>query len=213
MKTQIIKNLLSDEDMLRISELVSEELGKRPINRQPNPSRETDTGDTTNIIENYGRLEMKYINLPEDIVQKLYSIVKNTSGEDFPGLGFSFVIYAEYSKDYGKNPKLDPHFDISDAHTIILDYQLDSNTSWDICVESDTFNIENNSGLLFEPEDNIHYRPIKNFKDGEFIKMLFIRFVTGKDVVTLTQEKSGRLGQKQKEYSNLQMINASQDTN
>jgi hypothetical protein len=204
MKTKLVKDILSNEDVARISSLIDQELLRRPVKRQPNPSRETDTGETTNILENYGRLEMKHINLPEDIIGKLYYTVKNSSDEEFPNLAFGFVIYAEYSKKYGNNPMLDPHFDISDAHTIILDYQLESNTSWDITVESETFSIYDNSGLLFEPEGNVHYRPIKKFDDGEFIKMLFIRLITGKNIVDINKEEEGRLGQIQREYSNMQ---------
>jgi hypothetical protein len=212
MKTQVLKNILSNEDKSRIFKIVDEELSYRPVRRQPNPSRITDTGDTTNIIENYGRLEMKYINLPEDIMEKLHSIVEKSSDEVFPDLAFGFVIYAEYSKSYGKNPMLDPHFDISDVHTIILDYQLESNTSWEIAVESEKFILEDNSGLLFEPENNIHYRPAKNFQDDEFVKMLFIRFITGKDAVIHTNEEHMRLGKNQEIYNKISNSIIEKDT-
>ena len=102
-----------------------------------------------------------------------------------------------YWKDFGRidirYPMLNPHFDVSDVSTVFLDYQLDSNTMWPIAVEQDVFELENNSALLFESVGNIHYRPIKNFLDKEFVKMLFFRFSTSKNLPEKTKEDYKRL--------------------
>jgi hypothetical protein len=88
-------------------------------------------------------------------------------------LSVSSVTYVEYNNKYG-TPNLPPHFD-GDFNELIVNYQLSSNTSWDVGVGKEVYKTEDNSALIFNPNKNIHWRPIKNFNDGEFIKMLFFR--------------------------------------
>jgi hypothetical protein len=113
-----------------------------------------------------------YFKAPDLIYQKLTTVVNDKLGTN---LAMNHVVlYAEYSAVYGK-PNLGPHLD-GDGHDLILDYQLSSNTSWDLGVNLKTYPVEDNSSLLFNANTNIHWRPYKNFTEGEYVKMLFFRF-------------------------------------
>lgn len=101
---------------------------------------------------------------------ELGSTLKSLGLED---LAVSSVTYVEYNSIYG-TPNLPPHFD-GDFNELIINYQLSSNTSWDIGVDKEVYTTEDNSALIFNPNKHIHWRPIKDFNDGEYLKMLFFR--------------------------------------
>jgi hypothetical protein len=39
-----------------------------------------------------------------------------------------------------------------------------------------TYEIEDNSALVFNPNKEIHWRVYKEFKDKEYVRMIFVRF-------------------------------------
>lgn len=89
-------------------------------------------------------------------------------------LTLSSITYVEYSSKYG-TPSLPPHYD-GDNNDLIINYQFDSNTKWDLGVNFETYEIKNNSALVFNPNKTAHWRPNKIFNDGDFVKMIFFRF-------------------------------------
>ncbi len=114
----------------------------------------------------------------EDIMDRLYQISKEATGLS---LSIDHALYVEYSKRYGI-PNLPPHFD-RDKNCLIINFQLSANTSWDLGLNEDTYKIEDNSAVLFNGNTEIHWRPHKVFKDGEYVKMIFIRFFNPKNIV------------------------------
>jgi hypothetical protein len=105
------------------------------------------------------------------IIDRFENIVKNFVGTHLTMSGITFV---EYNLLYGK-PNLPPHFD-GDFNDLIINMQLSSNTVWDVGLNSKLYRNDDNSALLFNPNKEIHWRTIKDFKDGEYVKMMFVRF-------------------------------------
>jgi hypothetical protein len=89
-------------------------------------------------------------------------------------LTMGHIAYVEYSNQYGQ-PNLPPHFDASSSD-LMIDFQIESNTSWDLGINTSVHLMEDNSLLMFNPNENIHWRPHKTFNDGEYVRMIFIRF-------------------------------------
>lgn len=89
-------------------------------------------------------------------------------------LSLSHIGCVEYSNKYGE-PNLPPHFDGSTSDLIIA-FQLEANTYWDLGINTDVYYLKNNSIIIFNPNENIHWRPHKIFNDEEYVKMIFIRF-------------------------------------
>lgn len=120
-----------------------------------------------------GRFEIRegFIPMPINTTEKLLALAS-----DFFDCAYSLssVVYVEYSNAYG-TPSLPPHFD-EDQNDLIINYQLSSNTSWGVGVGSNLYSLDDNSALLFNPNTNIHWRPQKTFKDGEYVRMIFFRF-------------------------------------
>lgn len=103
-------------------------------------------------------------------VDKLSDVVKEVT--DLP-LQIRSATYVEYNSLYGK-PNLPPHLD-ADTNDLILNIQIESNTDWAIGLNLKAYDIKDNSALVFNPNKEIHWRAHKEFKDGEYVRMLFIR--------------------------------------
>ena len=104
-------------------------------------------------------------------MKKYAKIVNEMSNKEIHMTSFSF---AEYGSKYGE-PNLPPHFD-GDSNDIVVDFQLSSNISWDLGINTELYSLEDNSALIFNANTNVHWRPHRKFEDGEYIKMLFFRF-------------------------------------
>ncbi len=132
------------------------------------------TIESKEIVPNgeLGRLQVENARdgLNNNTVDKLENIIKNFT--DIP-LQIGSATYVEYNSLYGK-PNLPPHVD-GDTNDLILNIQIESNTNWDIGLNLQTYEIEDNSALVFNPNKEIHWRVHKEFKDGEYVRMLFIR--------------------------------------
>jgi hypothetical protein len=107
-----------------------------------------------------------------EIFEKFKNIIKEVS--DLP-LEISSFTYVEYSALHG-DPKLPPHLD-RDTNDLLINIQMESNTDWAIGLGLDVYPSKDNAGLIFNPNKEIHWRTHKEFKDGEYVRMLFVRFV------------------------------------
>ena len=194
MNIKIIKNILSAEEISTINAVIDNEISSRTISKKDLEVNKEHGVAEIEYWKDRGRIDIRNPKIPQDIIDKFYNVVKNNVDEDIY-MGFDFVIHAEYSTRSEGNPTLIPHFDISMGSTLILDYQLESNVSWGIGVESKTVNLEDNDGLLFDPLEYVHYRPVKTFKDGEFVKMLFLRFNVANDLKVQSDEDYKRLNE------------------
>jgi hypothetical protein len=148
-----VDNILSPEEL----ELIKTEIEKNEI--EPD--------------ETLGRKYMGGIHhvFTPEIEEKLYAIASQAT--DTP-LKMSHGMVVEYSAAYGK-PNLPPHFD-GDTNDLIINMQLESNTSWDLGLNLKTYSIEDNQALVFNANTEAHWRVHKDFQEGEYVRMMFVRF-------------------------------------
>ena len=154
MSITLINNIFSDEDIEHILKTVS------------NVDFEIDN--------NLGRVRaLPAINdlLHPRIIEKFNDLVIEMG---YSSLNMSGITYVEYSNLYG-SPNLPPHFD-GDDNELIINLQIDSNTVWDIGLNQKTYTLSDNSALVFNANKEIHWRVHKEFKDGEYVRMMFVRF-------------------------------------
>lgn len=118
-----------------------------------------------------GRLHIEDAELPASIIRKLKKLVDNPALEIL-----NPPLCVTYSSKYGQ-PHLNPHFD-GDFTDYIIDVQLSSNTNWSLGVDLDVYDMADNSAVIFHPNKNVHWRPHKEFKDGEYVQVMFFRFVS-----------------------------------
>ncbi len=166
-----INNLFSDTELKDIHETVSEKrkgfnsdfvfIGDSPL----------EDASLLGPDNNLGRLNLGRIGITDEVYDKLKLLVKEKTDKN---LQLSGVSCFEYSNKYGA-PNLPPHFD-SCATDLIVNFQLDSNTNWDLGLDLNIYTLENNSAIIFNPNTIIHWRPIKSFKDEDFVTMIFFRY-------------------------------------
>jgi hypothetical protein len=129
--------------------------------------------ENCNIDGDLGRLKVSGFDskINESIRYVLSNTAKIVSNKD---LSLSSMTYVEYNSKFG-TPNLPPHFD-GDSTDLIINFQLSSNTSWDVGVGLNVYSLEDNSAIVFNSNEEIHWRTKKTFKEGEFVKMIFFRF-------------------------------------
>lgn len=180
MDTKIIDDLLSEKE-ISIFNNITKDL-EAPKDEYGNFIFD-DESLSTSVSKNLGRIQFNINNIGDlfpvknlhhsdkALIIKLTKIANSFSGLD---LTLSSVTYVEYNSKYGI-PELPPHYD-GDKNDLIINYQLDANTRWDLGIDFETFEIKNNSALIFNPNESAHWRPKKIFNSGEFVKMIFFRF-------------------------------------
>lgn len=148
---------------------------------------EEEVSTITNLIDNlpdseldedprYGRLKFHGLAIPQHIQDKLTNLVLELDTEAtlemvYPSFG------VEYSIKHGNNPNLPTHFD-GDFNEAIIAYQLESspNTVWPLGINLETYALQDNDAILFNPNANVHWRPIRAFTPDEYVRMIFFRF-------------------------------------
>jgi hypothetical protein len=131
------------------------------------------SGSEHTIYESLGRTDVVGIeeHMPSEIIDRLTDIARSVSG--LP-LKINHAMAVEYNSLYGK-PNLKPHLD-GDINDLIINMQLESNTVWDIGLNLQRYTLNDNSALVFNANKEIHWRVHKEFEEGEYVRMLFIRF-------------------------------------
>jgi hypothetical protein len=180
MDTKIIDNLLSEKE-ISIFNNITKDL-EAPKDEYGNFIFD-DQDSYTSVSKYLGRIQFNINNIGDlfpvknsgladkSLTIRLTKLANSISGLD---LTLSSITYVEYSSRYG-TPSLPPHYD-GDNNDLIINYQFDSNTRWDLGVNFETYEIKNNSALVFNPNKTAHWRPNKIFNDGDFVKMIFFRF-------------------------------------
>ena len=162
MSVDIVDNLFSDLELSEIKNAIcSVDIPDVPHNHKGGVGHD----------KVLAREQVGDIPIGKEIKDKLTQFVNDRYG---PGLVLHHAMYANYSNKHG-NPNLPPHFD-RDQCSVVIDYQLESNTYWDLGVGLNTYSIKDNSALIFNANTNIHWRPHKDFEDGEYVKMILFRF-------------------------------------
>ena len=156
------------------------------------------------LQEEYGRMlyfgpHSNHSLAEEKIELELTKKINDLLKETLPVVEISACV--EYSAKYGE-PGLPPHFD-GDPTDLIVNYQLEANTDWPLGLDTKTVKLDNNSALLFNPNTSIHWRPIKKFKEGEYVKMIFFRFI---DPVNPTDNSNVRFDQTHKVFDEARKV-------
>lgn len=84
--------------------------------------------------------------------------------------------FVRYSKEYGFESKLFPHYDNREAQRITLDVQLNATEDWGVVVEGETNILNFNQGLVFAGTQQIHWRENKKISNDAVIDMLICNF-------------------------------------
>lgn len=81
--------------------------------------------------------------------------------------------FARYSKKFGYECKLFPHYDTRESQRITFDIQLRATEPWALVVENKRFVLEDNQALVFAGTQQIHWRENIQISDDAEIDMIF----------------------------------------
>jgi hypothetical protein len=173
------ENIFTKEEIEHIEKTISDELKNRKhVEWSDSLMGNTHTENLVRIKRDFlGRIEINNLPVSSLIKNKVFQLAKDMYQlkESYPE-NISGITYVEYNPKYG-NPSLNVHKD-NGSCGLILDYQLESNTSWPFGVEESTYNLKNNSMLAMYPLEHYHWRPEINWKDGDFVRLIFFEFFT-----------------------------------
>lgn len=112
------------------------------------------------------------------------------------------IAFARYSKEYSDIPALTPHYDNTFMHPrVTLDVQLKANVDWTIVVEDHEIKLQDNMAAAFSGTHQVHWRKPLEFKDGDFVDMLFCHFSL-ENSLPITLEEKQRIESNMMRFSN-----------
>jgi hypothetical protein len=126
-------------------------------------------------ITNMSRMLLEF-EFPNYFVEKLDNIAKPLYKDDIKLTHWNYIEYnLKYNKGSGVNPNLPPHID-ADENLITINCQINSNVDWDIVIDGTRYSLKNNQAIIFAAVNQVHWRPKKIFKEGEFVEILSIDY-------------------------------------
>jgi hypothetical protein len=116
-----------------------------------------------------GTLSAQFKN-QEEIIKRIEKLASDAVGEDLEVLDFGGT---RYSREFGWEAKLGPHYDARPIEMYVLDFHVKSNEDWKLFFEGDEFSFSDNQGLLFSGTGTIHWREPIRIRDDSRIDLIF----------------------------------------
>lgn len=126
------------------------------------------------IMKDLSRLVTEF-KMPESIEQKINQYILPMYKKEIKLSHFSYLGYDPKYSDYKITPALPPHIDA--ANTLLtFNFQIGGNIDWDIYVDGERFELKNGDALVFSAVNQIHWRPKRKWKKGDFTEILTVNF-------------------------------------
>jgi hypothetical protein len=189
MRNNQIDNVFTPEEIQEIKAVIEQELATREVVEWDDAV--DGNWHESSIIRikrnNLGRLDINDLPLPSYIIDKVTKIARDNCQIDVDIERLISVTYAEYSLKYGQ-PKLEVHKDrnpakgteeeMPDGAGVVLTYQLESNVSWQVGSNKELYTIPDNGIFMLYPWQDYHWRTIREWKEDDFVKILFFEMLT-----------------------------------
>jgi hypothetical protein len=106
----------------------------------------------------------------KEIIKRVEKLASDAVGEELVVLD---IEGARYSREFGWEAKLGPHYDARPVEMYVLDFHVKSNENWKLIFEGDEFEFYDNQGLLFSGTGTVHWRDPIRIRDDSRIDLLF----------------------------------------
>lgn len=129
------------------------------------------------IAKNMSRMLLEF-DMPKHLEEKLDKIAKPTYKGDIALCHYNYIEY-DLKHGYGDNsPSLAPHLD-ADENLVTINYCLDTNIEWDLYISDskdstkyNRYSLKAGQAVIFSAVNQIHWRPKRKFKNGEFCEII-----------------------------------------
>ena len=115
--------------------------------------------------------EMVEFEAPDDVEKTMDSYVKDIYSEEIKLCHYSYIDYDLRHGDGEYAPSLPPHIDNTNT-LVTFNYMLDGNIDWDIYIDDNVYSLKKGDAIIFSAVNQTHFRPKRNWKEGEFVKIL-----------------------------------------
>ena len=176
----VLKDIFSSDEINTLKSFIQiQSEGRETLNfLNPEPI-DPDKANHIKIYSKWGRQDIPQIKLPTSITSKIQELINQKFDDGKYFVNHNEILVSTYSNKYG-TPTLQKHKDGGNS-SYLVDYQLDSNTSWDITVDGKDYPVRNNEAVVFNAVEFEHARPVKKFLDNEFITMIYFRLTKKED--------------------------------
>jgi len=130
----------------------------------------------------------------EDIIKRVEKLASEAVGEELVVLD---IEGARYSREFGWEAKLGPHYDARPVEMYVLDFHVKSNEDWKLIFECDEFTFGDNEGLLFSGTGTVHWRDPIRIRDDSRIDLLFF-WLQHKNPRPISDQHSKNMKQREK---------------
>ncbi len=166
----IIDNFLPNDLCNNLTGYIQNELIKKEwVSTHKNELTDEHNKNKIKINTDLGRIRLEV--RPEPALLKY---IEEYARQYTKNIIFQHAYFVEYNKKYGV-PNLPPHLDFTDSGVTII-YQLKSNIVWKSMVEGKEIELKDNQGYWVNVRDQAHWRRPYNFKDEDFLQMVFFHF-------------------------------------
>ena len=115
--------------------------------------------------------EMVEFDAPEEIEKAMDTHVLPLYDGDIKLCHYSYIDYDLRHGDNRYAPSLPPHIDNTET-LVTFNYMLDGNIDWDIYIDGKRYQLKKGDAILFSAVNQIHWRPKRVWRPGEFVKIL-----------------------------------------
>lgn len=129
------------------------------------------TDDSLTRVQPWAGHKVWDVKFPKEIEDRITAVAQEIVG-DGVSLDYDYS-FARYSRKFGYECKLFPHYDNRDSQRITFDIQLRASEPWSVVVENIAYPLEDNQALIFAGTQQIHWRENKRISDNAEIDMIF----------------------------------------
>lgn len=115
--------------------------------------------------------EMVEFDAPLHVEQTMDKYVKHLYPEEIKLCHYSYIDYDLKHGDARFAPSLPPHIDNTET-LVTFNYMLDGNIDWDIYIDGKPYLLKTGDAIMFSAINQVHFRPKRTWKPGEFVKIL-----------------------------------------
>lgn len=169
-----IEKPFSDEQVLRLRNVIEINRSRDPeYNKVPGEQEQYNGShrfDPKKIVH-MSRLLIEF-DCPKDIEETMDSYAKTIYSDEIALCHYNYI---DYNLKYGEGkyaPSLPPHLD-ADENLVTFNYQIGGNIDdWEIWIEDKPYTLKNNDAIIFSAVNQVHWRPKRKFKEGEFVEIV-----------------------------------------
>lgn len=168
-----VESPFSEQQVAELNKIINEKLSVNPdyylVPGGQEEYRGSNWHDPKRVV--HMSREMVEFDAPKDIELTMDKYVKHLYSEDIKLCHYSYI---DYDLKHGEGryaPSLPPHIDNTET-LVTFNYMLDGNVDWDIYIDGKPYLLKTGDAILFSAINQVHFRPKRTWKPGEFVKIL-----------------------------------------